>query len=131
MWSSKHLTLAKPPVAAIIKPPEVRTALKTLRRLRGGWRPPEWLLAHAREAERWSITRQTGAAVYQFVGAAFQPISNSLTIASLLALDPAERWALLFGDRWIRLGEPSPEMPPADAAEIMARAEQWLLSLEG
>ena len=69
-----------------------------------------------------------GAAVYQL---AFQPGSSSRTIASLLALDPAERWGLLFGDRWIRLGEPSGEMPPVDTAEIMAladwRAEKPLL----
>ncbi len=131
MWSSKYLTSVKRPAAASIESPEVRVALKTLRRLRGGWRPPEGLLADARQAERWSVTRQTGAAAYQFIGTASQPISSSLTIATVLALDPAGRWALLFSDRWIRLGEPLPEMPPFDAAEIAARAEQWLLSLGG
>ena len=130
MWSSKHLILVKRPAAASIEPPDVRIALKTLRRLRGGWRPPEWLLADARQAERWSVTRQTDAAAYQFIGSASRPASSSLTIATVLALDPAGRWALLFSDRWIRLGEPSPEMPPFDAAEVAERAEQWLLSLE-
>src|ERR1044072_7271277 len=43
----------------------VRTALKTLRRLRGGWRPPESLLADARQAGHGAMARQTGAAVYQ------------------------------------------------------------------
>src|ERR1044072_50481 len=105
----------------------VRTALKTLRRLRGGWRPPESLLADARPAGHWAMARQTGAAVYQL---AFQPGSSSWTIAGLLALHPTERWGLLFGDRWIRLGEALGEMPPVDTAEIMALAEQWLLSRE-
>ena len=88
MWSSKHLSLIKRPAAATIKSPDVRTALKTLRRLRGGWRPAEWLLADACQAERWSVSRQADAAAYQFIGTASRPDSSSLTIATVLVLDP-------------------------------------------
>lgn len=130
MASSKHVVLVKPAVAPALGSPDVRTALETLRRLRTGWRPGERLLAHARRAERWSVTRQAGAPAYQFVGTVPRsPMTTSLTIATVLALDLEEGWALVFSDRWIRLGEPSPEMPPFDAAEVAARAERWLLSL--
>ena len=73
---------------------------------------------------------QSGAEVYQFIGTASEPDSSSLTIATMLALDPEQGWALVFSDRWIRLGEPSPEMPPFNAAEIAERAERWLLSFK-
>ena len=125
------MALVKPRPTETVSPPEVRTALKTLRRLRGGWRPHAWLLADARQVERWSITRQTETAAYQFVGIASQPIGSSMTIATVLALDPTERWALLFSDRWVRLGEPLPAMPPFETAEVAGCAEQWLLSLRG
>jgi hypothetical protein len=129
MWSSRHLTLVKPNAAANLDSAQVRHSLDTLRRLRSGWRPDERLLGEARRAERWSVSRQGGAGPYQFVGYTGRPAGPSLTIASVLALEPAERWAFLFNDTWIRLGEASPEASPVAAADVASSAEAWLLSL--
>jgi hypothetical protein len=130
MWTSKHLTLVKPPDDESVEAAQTRCSLDTLRRLRGGWRPGEHLLAEARRAEHWSVTRRGGAGVYQFIGAGVQsPAFRSFTVATVLALDPEEGWGLLFGGWWVRLGEPVPEMPPFDAADVQSCAEDWLLSL--
>src|ERR1044072_9193658 len=98
MWTSKHLTLVKPPDDESVGAAQTRCSLDTLRRLRGGWRPGVHLLAEARRAEHWSVTRRGGAGVYQFIGAGVQsPAFRSFTVATVLALDPEEGWGLLFG----------------------------------
>ncbi len=131
MRTSSHLTLVKPPADESVEAAQTRCSLDTLRRLRGGWRPGEYSLADARRADQWSVTRRGNAGVYQFIGAAQSPGCRSFTIATVLALDPTEGWALLFGGWWIRLGEPSPEMPPFDVADVQSCAEHWLLSRGG
>ena len=75
-----------------------------------GARPNRFWPTRARRGTgRWPVRRALPC-----IRLAFQPGSSSWTIAGLLALHPTERWGLLFGDRWIRLGEPSGEMPPVD-----------------
>ena len=126
MWSSKYLTLVHPGAAETSDRP-VRSCLETLRRLRGGWRPSQRLLADARHAARWSVARSADAAAYQFVGSTGElPAGNSLMIATVLALDPKEGWAFLFSDRWVTLGDPLPQMRPFDPADVERCAAAWL-----
>jgi len=134
MWSSKYLTLVQPGAAETIDTP-VRNCLEILRRLRGGWRPSRRLLADARRAARWSVARSAEAAAYQFIGSTSQlligstsqlPAGNSLMIATVLALDRKEGWALLFSDRWVTLGDPLPQMRPFDPADVERCAAAWL-----
>ncbi len=104
-------------------------SLDTLERLRGGWRPSKRLLSGGRNAGRWKIDRQEGATAYQFVGISSDlPGQTSIIIATVLAFDPAARWALLFADRWILLGEPVPMTPPTDPADVAHCADTWLRS---
>jgi hypothetical protein len=103
-----------------------RHALRILERLRGGWRPDSCRLADARRMQRWCVVRRNDTAC-QFIG--FAADSRGITstiVATLLAIDPAAGWALLFPDRWIRLGAPSSAQPPVDPSDIMRRAEAWL-----
>jgi hypothetical protein len=122
-----------------------RESLRTLERLRDGWRPTREILATARRAERWTINRTTEAPVYQFIGYRGEPAArSSLVIATLLAIDPAaidraaidptssaprqpqDGWALLAGNSWVLLGRASPDLPALDPAVITQRAEDWL-----
>lgn len=106
----------------------LRHSLDTLERLRGGWRPSKRLLSRGHKIDRWKIDREGEATVYQFVGiSSGLPDRTSIIIATALAIDPAARWALLFADRWIVLGEPFPEAPPVDPADVARCAEAWLL----
>jgi hypothetical protein len=100
-------------------------SLLTLERLRTGWRPDGGVLTAARRLERWSAVRRDGMA-YQFIGFAASPAITSTIIATVLAIDPSARWALLFADRWVVLGAPSPAQLPLDSSDIMQRAEAWL-----
>lgn len=127
--TSKHLTLVKPPSDESVEAAQTRSSLDTLSRLRGGWRPDARLLTDARWAEQWSVTRRGDAGVYQFIGVAQSADCRSFTIATVLAVDPEQGWALLFGGWWVRLGEPLPEMPAFEAADVQSCAEDWLLSL--
>jgi hypothetical protein len=107
----------------------LRHSLDTLVRLRGGWRPSKRLLSRGRNADRWKINREEGATAYQFVGISSEPpVRTSIIIATVLAFDPTARWALLFADRWIALGEPFAMAPQADPAEVTRCAEGWLRS---
>jgi hypothetical protein len=107
----------------------LRDALDTLQRLRGGWRPDECLLADARYAQRWAVTRHDDGAAYQFVGFTSQlPVWTFTVIATVLAIDPSARWALLFGGGWIVIGDPLPTLSPFDPADVAKRGETWLLS---
>ena len=103
----------------------LRRSLGILARLAGGWQPDERLLAGAGYAQRWSATRCADAAVHQFVGSTTQLGQTSLIIGTLLAVDPQAGWALLFGDRWIRLGDGVPEMQ-LDPDHVSRCAQSWL-----
>ena len=130
MWASKHLALVKPPADESVEAAEYPPLADTLRRLRGGWRPGGHLLADARRVEQWSVTRQARRGrVSVHRRRAPSTACSSFTIATVLALDPEEGWALLFGGRWVRLGEPLSQMPPLEATDVQSCAEDWLLSL--
>lgn len=104
-------------------------SLGILQRLRGGWRPNECLLLDARYAERWVVTRHDGEAAYQFIGFARQlPLQTSVVIATVLAIDPVARWALLFGGGWIVIGDPLSTLSTFDPGDVATRGEIWLLS---
>lgn len=127
--TSRHVALVPSADTPAVGESDLNLALETLGRLRDGWRPDQQCLASAQRSERWSVTCQSGALAYQFVGVVTQPpAATSWTIATMLAVDPEAGWALVFSDRWIRLGEPSPEMPPFDPMEVAERAERWILS---
>ena len=105
---------------------DLRRSLATLGRLRAGWQPDERLLADATRAERWTVRRHDDAMVCQFVGHVSQRSGGtSLIIATVLAIDSDAGWALLAGNRWLRLGEPlsAGSPPPHDVAR---HAESWL-----
>jgi hypothetical protein len=103
-----------------------RHALRILGRLRDGWRPNKSVLADARRMQGWSAVRR-GDAACQFTGFAADASGiTSTVVATLLAIDPANGWALLFPDRWVRLGSPSAAQPPVDPFDVMRRAEAWL-----
>jgi hypothetical protein len=107
----------------------LRRTLDLIGRLGGGWQPDQACLAGARHAERWTVNHQPDAMAYQFIGWPQQAhAKTSLIIASVVAIDPAERWALLFGDRWVTLGTRAPETEPFDPNDIVVRAEAWLRS---
>jgi hypothetical protein len=124
-----HLILvASRATAASSEPEQLRRSLDVLDRLRRGWRPSQTILAGAQHVERWVVEREKNAMVYQFVGFVSQaPTRTSTVIGSVVALDPDAGWALLFGNRWITLGAPSPELAPFDPANIVQCAESWLL----
>jgi hypothetical protein len=126
--SLRQLIAVETPPAANSNVAELRRSLDTLERLRGGWRPTKGLLAGARHAERWVVTRHADATIYQFIGFASQrPGRTSMVIATVLAIDAEARWALLACDRWISLGDPLPEPPPFDPADVTKCAKAWLL----
>lgn len=107
----------------------LRGSLESLRRLQQGWRPGESFLAKGQRVERWMVVCDDPAIVYQFVGFTPQPqCRSSVVIATALAIDPEARWALLFPNRWITIGEALPMAAPFDPAEVIRRAEAWLLS---
>jgi hypothetical protein len=107
---------------------DLRRSLATLGRLRAGWRPDERLLADVRCAERWTVTRHDDAKVYQFVGHVAQhPEPTSMTIATVLAIDPDAGWTLLAGDRWLRIGDALPTQPLPSSSDVAECAESWLL----
>jgi hypothetical protein len=104
-----------------------RRSLDLLERLRRGWRPDENLLADAGHAERWTVIRHEAAPIYQFAGFVSQlPARTSLIIATVLAIDPKDGWALLFGGRWMTLGKALPEMRPFDPIDVARYAAAWL-----
>jgi hypothetical protein len=128
MSSSKRLALLDSPIAARGSLTDLRRSLATLGRLRAGWQPDQGLLADACRAERWTVSRQDDAAVYQFVGYALQDgARTSLIIATVLAIDIEAGWALLAGNRWLQLGEPLPTRSPPSSSDIARCAETWLL----
>lgn len=119
------------PAAPQSEEASLRRALHTLERIGGGWRPDESRLAEARQMERWTAARQEGGA-YQFIGfAANAPNIASTIVATLLAIDPAGRWALLFDDTWAVLGDPLPREPRPDPSDVLACARAWLLRQMG
>jgi hypothetical protein len=102
-------------------------SLRTLEQLRTGWRPDSGVLAAARQAERWMIHHPADAPVFQFVGYRAGPAEqSSLVIGTLLAIEPPEGWALLAGNSWVALGQPSPEQLTIDSRAVRHRAEAWL-----
>ncbi len=106
---------------------ELRHSLATLGRLRAGWQPDKHLLADVRCAERWTVARHDDAMVYQFVGHVAQhPEPTSMTIATVLAIDPDAGWALLTGNRWLRIAK-TPTAPALDRTDVARCAEAWLL----
>lgn len=113
------------PETADSAPASLRGSLRTLQRVRSGWRPGT--LHKAARAERWRIARESDAAIYQFTGWLAGAPSPSLTIATALAIDPAGRCALLFPNTWIALGEPSQPNDALDPSDVLRRAEAWLL----
>lgn len=120
----KALSLVVSPETADA-PASLRGSLRTLQRVRSGWRPGT--LHKAARAERWRIAREGDAAVYQFTGWLAGAPSSSLTIATALAVDPGARCALLFPNTWIALGEPSQPNDALDPSDVLSRAEVWLL----
>lgn len=101
----------------------LRRSLSTLARLRGGWRPDESLLANARRVERWTVRHDD--ATYQFIGFAAKCSGiTSMIVATPLAIDPVARWALLFADTWVVLGDAAPSQ--VDPADVASCAEAWL-----
>lgn len=127
MQRPTHLTLVKPEP---LGPPEDafrNPTLDLLHRIRNGWRPDQACLAGARHAARWTVNYRPNAMAYQFIGWPPQALATtSLIIASAVALDPDERWALLFGERWVTLGTRAPETAAFDPNDIVVRAEAWL-----
>jgi len=109
---------------------ELRRSRQLLAQLRGGWRPDEEILAGARHVEQWTVRREPDAVIYQFVGhrsGCEDPLDHSsMIIGSALAIAPAEGWALLASNAWVRLGATLPQTPPFDPADVAARAEMWL-----
>ena len=113
-----------------------RESLRTLERLREGWRPGREILAAARRAEHWMINTSAESSVYQFVGHRDGPSElSSFLIGTLLAIDPEggsqddgspEGWALLAGNTWVALGQASPDLPTLDPDAIRQNAEDWL-----
>jgi hypothetical protein len=104
----------------------LRRSLSTLERLRAGWRPDDALLAGARRLERWAVVRRDDSA-YQFVGYAVKSREvTSMIIATSLAIDPVARWALLFADTWIVLGDQPSPSSPIDPADVTTCAQAWL-----
>ncbi len=107
-----------------------RRSLRILQRMREGWCPDERLLADARRMRSWSIARG-GDKTYQFAGVAADASGiTSTVVATLLAIDPAAAWALLFPARWVRLGAPSSTQAPVDPFDVVRRAEAWLRETE-
>ncbi len=117
-----------------------RESLRTLARLREGWRPDHVILAAARRAEHWTINALAAPPLYQFVGHCDGPSGlSSVVIGTLLAIDPQraaredgsqEGWALLAGNRWVTLGHASPHLPAFDPDAIRQSAEDWLRAQE-
>jgi hypothetical protein len=119
-----------------------RESLRTLERLREGWRPSREILSAARRAEHWTINAPADSAVYQFVGHRDGPSElSSFVIGTLLAINPQggadpqggspegaseEGWALLAGNTWVALGQASPDLPALDPDAIRQSAEDWL-----
>jgi len=113
-----------------------RESLRTLERLREGWRPGREILSAARRAEHWTINALAESAVYQFVGRRDGPSElSSFVIGTLLAIDPRggsqqgapeEGWALLAGNTWVALGQASPDLPALDPDAIRQGGEDWL-----
>jgi hypothetical protein len=127
MPRSSHLTLVKPAPSADGADDSTRRTLDLIERIGSGWRPDVACLAGARRAERWTVNHQPNAAPYQFIGWPQEPPApTSLIIASVVALDQEERWALLFGERWVTLGMRADETEPFEPGDIIARAEAWL-----
>jgi hypothetical protein len=127
MPRSSHLTLVKPAPSADGADDSTRRMLVLIERIVLGWQPDAVCLAGARHTERWTVNHQPNAAPYQFIGWPQEPpATTSLIIASVVALDPEERWALLFGERWVTLGTRADETEPFDPNDIIVRAEAWL-----
>jgi hypothetical protein len=106
---------------------DLRHSLATLGRLQAGWQPDESLFADARCAECWAVTRHDEAMVYQFVGHVAHPGRTSLIIATVLAIDPDAGWALLAGNRWLRIAKALPTTSPPDRSEVARCSQAWLL----
>ena len=107
---------------------DLRRSLATLGRLRAGWQPDQGLLADARRAEHWTVSRHDDAMVYQFVGYVLRhPERTSLIIATVLAIDPDRGWTLLAGNRWLRIGAALPTQSLPSSSDVARRAESWLL----
>jgi hypothetical protein len=127
MPRSNHLTLVKPAPSADGADKSTRRTRELIERIVRGWRPDTACLASARHAGRWTVNHQQSAAPYQFIGWPQEPLaSTSLIIASAIALDETEGWALLFGERWVTLGTRAGETEPFEPGDIIARAEAWL-----
>lgn len=109
----------------------LRGALHVLERIGGGWQPGARQLAKGRRLDRWTALRPDDG-VYQLVGFATNaPNVASTTVATLLAIDPAGHWALLYGDTWAVLGESLAGEPSPDPSDVLGRARTWLLRQMG
>ncbi len=127
MSRSSHLTLVKTALSADSADDSTRRMLELISSIRRGWRPDTARLAGARHAQRWTVNHQPHVAPFQFIGWPQQTLaSTSQIIASVIALDEAEGWALLFGERWVTLGTRASETEPFEPGDIITRAEAWL-----
>jgi hypothetical protein len=127
MPRATHLTLVNPAPSADSADESTRRTLVLIERIVRGWQPDAACLAGARHTERWTVNRESNATTYQFIGWPSQsPSPASIIIASVIALDETEGWALLFGERWVTLGTRASETEPFEPNDIIKRAEAWL-----
>jgi hypothetical protein len=127
MPRATHLTLVNPAPSADSADESTRRILVLIECIVRGWQPDAACLAGARHTERWTVNREPNAMTYQFIGWPSQsPSPASIIIASVIALDETEGWALLFGERWVTLGTRASETEPFEPNDIITRAEAWL-----
>jgi len=106
---------------------QIRRSLQMLERLRDGWRPGHDILSSARHAERWTISRDADAIIYQFIGYRAWPGDHSaLIIGTVLAIAPRDGWVLLASNAWLTLGPAIAETLSFDPIEVTRSAEVWL-----
>jgi hypothetical protein len=114
---------------ALLSSESLRRIQEVLDRISAGEAPNAGMLAGAPLAESWATIAGDDIHRMGAVVAAAPKPGAQVRIVPLLALDPAQDWALVFVDNdaiWWSLGDPLPGgAAPEDSAEILRLSRSW------
>jgi hypothetical protein len=96
--------------------------------LDAGWRPGTAELDCARFVDNWAILPLKDGSPYFMIGESWTlPISHTLFVTRVFALDHAARWARTL-DEWVVIGEPVDIAEAARACDIKRKGMAWLIA---